>query len=57
LYAGRWNSKRVSLVYASSTQALAMLEMLVQDEPLRARYVMIEARIPRPREDRAPDRP
>ena len=23
-----------------------MLEMLVQDEPLRARYVMIEARIP-----------
>jgi RES domain-containing protein len=24
-----------------------MLEMLVQDEPLRARYVMIEARIPK----------
>ena len=25
-----------------------MLEMLVQDEPLRARYVMIPARIPKP---------
>jgi len=33
-------------VYAAETQSLAMLEMLVQDEPLRARYVMIEARIP-----------
>lgn len=46
LYGGRWNNKGVPLVYTSSTQALAMLEMLVQDEPLRARYVMIEARIP-----------
>ena len=46
LYGGRWNNKGVPLVYTSATQALAMLEMLVQDEPLRARYVMIEARIP-----------
>ena len=46
LYGGRWNHKGVPLVYTAATQSLAMLEMLVQDEPLRARYVMIEARIP-----------
>lgn len=45
LYGGRWNHK-VPLVYTAETQSLALLEMLVQDEPLRARYVMIEARIP-----------
>ena len=46
LYGGRWNEKGVPLVYSAATQSLAMLEMLVQDEPMRARYVMIEARIP-----------
>ncbi len=46
LYAGRWHRKGVPLVYTASSQSLAMLEMLVQDEPLRARYVMIEARLP-----------
>jgi RES domain-containing protein len=46
LYRGRWNRKGVPLVYTAGTQSLAMLEMLVQDEPLRARYVMIAARIP-----------
>ena len=46
LYGGRWNRKGVPLVYTASTQSLAMLEMLVQDEPLRARYMMIEVRIP-----------
>lgn len=47
LYGGRWNVKGVPMVYTAQSQSLAMLEMLVQDEPLRARYVMIAARIPR----------
>ena len=47
LYGGRWNRKGIPLVYTAATQSLAMLEMFVQDEPLRARYVMIEARIPK----------
>ncbi|OYW21765.1 MAG: hypothetical protein B7Z52_00430 [Burkholderiales bacterium 12-64-5] len=33
LYGGRWNSKGVSLVYTSSTQALAALESLVHLNP------------------------
>lgn len=45
-YGGRWNKKGVPLVYTSCSQSLAMLEMLVQDEPLRARYVMIPVEIP-----------
>ena len=47
LYGGRWNRRGVPLVYTAASQSLAMLEMLVQDEPLRARYVMIEARLPK----------
>lgn len=47
LHGGRWNRKGVPLVYTAGSQSLAMLEMLVQDEPLRARYVMIPATIPK----------
>lgn len=45
-YGGRWNKKGVPLVYTACSQSLAMLEMLVQDEPLRAGYFMIPADIP-----------
>ena len=47
LYGGRWNRKGVPLVYTASSQSLATLEMLVQDEPLRARYVMIPVTLPK----------
>lgn len=35
------------MVYTAGSQSLAMLELLVQDEPLRARYVMIAATLPK----------
>ena len=47
LYGGRWNRKGVAMVYTAGSQSLAMLEMLVQDEPLRARYVMVSATLPK----------
>lgn len=47
LYGGRWNRKGVAMVYTAGSQSLAMLEMLVQDEPLRARYVMVPAALPK----------
>lgn len=46
-YGGRWNRKGTAIIYTAASQSLAMLEILVQDEPLRARYVMIAAHIPR----------
>ena len=46
LYGGRWNRKGIPMVYTAGSQSLAMLEMLVQDEPLRARYMMIPATLP-----------
>jgi len=45
-YGGRWNRKGIPVVYTAGSQSLAFLEMLVQDQPLRARYVMIPAEIP-----------
>jgi RES domain-containing protein len=47
LYGGRWNHKGVTMVYTAGSQSLATLEMLVQDEPLRARYMMIPVGLPR----------
>ncbi len=47
LYGGRWNHKGVPMIYTAGSQSLAMLEMLVQDEPLRARYVMIPVTLPK----------
>lgn len=46
LYGGRWNPMGVPMVYTASTQALATLELLVQDGKLAANYVMVPAIIP-----------
>jgi RES domain-containing protein len=46
LYGGRWNRVGQPLVYTAESRSLALLEMLVQDEPLRAHYVLIAARLP-----------
>lgn len=43
LHGGRWNPKGSRMVYAAATRSLALMEMLVQDQPLRARYVFIPA--------------
>ncbi len=43
---GTLASSLLRRVLESHRLPCAMLEMFVQDEPLRARYVMIEARIP-----------
>ncbi len=46
LYGGRWNPKGREVVYTAQTQSLALLELMVQDDPLRAHYVLIPAQLP-----------
>lgn len=45
-YGGRWNPKGWEVVYTAESQSLALLELMVQDEPLRAHYVLIPAYLP-----------
>ena len=46
LYGGRWNPKGWEVVYTAQSQSLALLELMVQDDPLRAHYVLMAAEIP-----------
>lgn len=46
LYGGRWNPKGFELVYTAESRSLALLEMMVQDTPLRARYLLVPAQLP-----------
>lgn len=46
LYGGRWNPKGWEVVYTAESQSLALLELMVQDDPLRAHYVLIPAKLP-----------
>lgn len=46
LYGGRWNPKGWEVVYTAESPSLALLELMVQDDPLRAHYVLIPAHLP-----------
>jgi len=43
LFGGRWNRKGLPMVYTAESRSLALLEMMVQDDPLRAHYLLIPA--------------
>ncbi len=46
LFGGRWNKKGLPVVYTAESRSLALLEMMVQDDPPRARYLLIPALVP-----------
>lgn len=46
LHGGRWSAKGWPVIYTAQSQSLALLEMMVQDLPLRAHYVLIAAHLP-----------
>ncbi|MDO8714469.1 MAG: RES family NAD+ phosphorylase [Polynucleobacter sp.] len=46
LFGGRWNRPGQSVVYTAESRSLALLELLVQDDHLRAHYVLIPAYLP-----------
>ena len=48
LYGGRWNSKGLSCIYTTSSESLALLEMLVhiQDEALSNHYSLFKLKLP-----------
>ena len=47
-YGGRWNHKRTAVVYASQSESLAQLEVVVRTNRPKdlAQYVLIEAQVP-----------
>ena len=46
LFGGRWNPQGLRMVYTAQSQSLALLELMVQDDTLRAHYMLIPAELP-----------
>ena len=47
LFGGRWNPQGWKMVYMAQSQSLALLELMVQDDTLRAHYMLIPADLPK----------